>query len=228
VSRRVRWASQALDLEFSNPGLLDQALTHRSASRRNNERLEFLGDAMLGLSVAGMLFERRPDASEGDLSRARAALVNRRMLARVGRSIGIDDQIVLGAGELSSGGAQRDSAIADALEALIGAVLLDRGHQAADRLVRRLLESPLAELPDAEGLKDPKTRLQEWLQARGLGLPDYSVDGVTGSDHNQEFAVSCSVASLGRLAAGRGSSRRRAEQAAADAMLIELIRGDGQ
>jgi ribonuclease-3 len=228
VTDAVRWARQALGLTFSDPTLLQQALTHRSASRVNNERLEFLGDAMLGASVASWLYEHRPEVSEGDLSRARSALVNRRMLARIGRSIGIDQQLTLGAGELSNGGAQRDSAIADAVEALIGAVLRDLGHAEADRLVRRLLEVPFAELPDAEALKDAKTRLQEWLQARGLGLPDYSVDGVSGSDHNQVFAVSCRVVSLDKTASGRGSSRRRAEQAAADAMLVELTGGDRQ
>lgn len=223
-----RWARRAVGLEFADPGLLEQALTHRSASRQNNERLEFLGDAMLGMSVASWLYEHRPEASEGDLSRARAALVNRRMLARVGRRIGIDECLRLGQGELASGGAQRDSAIADAVEALIGAVLLDLGYAVADDLVRRLLEQPFAELPEAEALKDAKTRLQEWLQARSLGLPVYSVDAVSGSDHNQLFAVSCSVESMQKVAAGRGSSRRRAEQAAADAMLVELTSGDKQ
>jgi ribonuclease-3 len=226
VIDRVRWAQRALGLEFSDPSLLEQALTHRSASKLNNERLEFLGDAMLGMSVATWLFEHRPEANEGDLSRARAALVNRRMLARVGRGIEIDGQLVLGSGELSSGGAQRDSAIADAVEALIGAVLLDQGHATADELVRRLLAKPFAELPDTELLKDAKTRLQEWLQARSLGLPNYSVDGVSGRDHNQQFAVSCSIPSLSKVAVGCGSSRRRAEQAAADAMLVELTSGD--
>lgn len=224
----VRWAERALGLAFSDPGLLELALTHRSASRNNNERLEFLGDAMLGLAVATWLYEMRSADSEGDLSRARAALVNRRMLARVGRAIGIDACLVLGAGELSSGGAQRDSAIADAVEALIGAVFVDSGHQAADRLVRQLLAEPFAALPATELLKDAKTRLQEWLQARSLALPAYSVDGVSGSDHNQQFTVSCAVAALDKLATGCGSSRRRAEQAAANAMLVELTSGEGQ
>lgn len=222
-----RWAKRELDLEFADPTLLEQALTHRSASRINNERLEFLGDAMLGLSVASLLYETRPEASEGDLSRARAALVNRRTLARVGRSIGIDEQLKLGAGELGSGGAQRDSAIADAIEAMIGAVLLDGGREAADALVRRLLAGSLESLPAADALKDAKTKLQEWLQARGLGLPVYAVDAVSGRDHNQTFAVSCKVASRAEPVTGRGSSRRRAEQAAAQAMLIELSSGDG-
>jgi ribonuclease-3 len=182
---------------------------------------------MLGFSVASMLYEQQPEASEGDLSRARAALVNRRMLAEVGRRIGFDDQLRLGAGEISNGGAQRESTIADALEALIGAVLLDAGVEAADRVVRQLLAEPFRQLPSAEALKDAKTRLQEWLQGRGLGLPEYSVDAVAGSDHNQTFEVLCSVSSHSGTVTGKGTSRRRAEQAAAEAMLIELKRGDG-
>lgn len=227
MTDRPRWAARELGVEFTDPELLDQALTHRSASKKNNERLEFLGDAMLGMSVASLLYEQMPDASEGDLSRARSALVNRRTLARIGRRIGIDEQLTLGAGELGSGGAQRESAIADALEAVIGAVLLDGGFPAADDLVRRLLGEAVDELPDAEGLKDAKTRLQEWLQARGFGLPVYAVDEVSGRDHNQVFAVSCRVAASSERATGRGSSRRRAEQAAAEAMLNELTSGDG-
>jgi ribonuclease-3 len=227
VTDRPGWARHVLGIEFSSPALLEQALTHRSASRHNNERLEFLGDAMLGFSIASMLYERQPAASEGDLSRARAALVNRRTLAAVGRRIGIDNQIRLGAGEITSGGAQRESTVADAVEALIGAVLLDAGFAAADRVVRELLAEPFRQLPSAEALKDAKTRLQEWLQGRGLGLPEYSVDAVGGSDHNQTFEVRCRVSARDRTVTGEGTSRRRAEQAAAEAMLIELIRGDG-
>jgi ribonuclease III len=227
VTDRARWAARELDYAFSDPGLLEQALTHRSASRLNNERLEFLGDAMLGASVATLLYARRPEASEGDLSRLRAALVNRRTLAAVGRRIGIDAELTLGSGELATGGAQRDSAIADAVEAVIGAVALDGGHAAADALVGRLLAGHLDALPAAEALKDAKTRLQEWLQARSLGLPVYTVDGVTGRDHNQTFAVRCAVAAKDKVVDGRGSSRRRAEQAAAEAMLVELQSRDG-
>jgi ribonuclease-3 len=222
----ARWASATLGLDFSRPELLNQALTHRSASGANNERLEFLGDAMLGLTVASWLYEQWTDADEGSLSRARAALVNRRTLAEVGRAVGIDRVLRFGAGELASGGAQRDSALADAVEALIGAVLLDQGYAAADRLVRSLLTESFVSLPDAEALKDAKTRLQEWLQARGLGLPNYAVDAVTGTDHNQHFAVSCEVQARGKLTLGKGTSRRRAEQAAAEAMLNELVSGD--
>jgi len=227
VTDRSRWAERELSYEFIDQRLLDRALTHRSASKDNNERLEFLGDAMLGLTVAQALYQSRPLASEGDLSRARAALVNKETLADVGRGIGIDGQLTLGSGELRTGGAQRASALADAVEAVIGAVVLDGGYDAGDRLVRRLLAEPLASLPDTDSLKDAKTRLQEWLQARGVSLPAYSVDEVSGSDHNQIFAVSCSVDAKEKIVAGRGSSRRRAEQAAAEAMLIELQPKDG-
>lgn len=226
MTDRARWAERELAYDFSDPKLLEQALTHRSASKDNNERLEFLGDAMLGLVIAKTLYQLRPEANEGDLSRARAALVKKETLAGVGRQIGIDHQLVLGSGELRTGGAQRSSALADAVEALIGAVVLDGGYAAGERLVARLLAAPLAELPDSEALKDPKTRLQEWLQARGLGLPDYCVDEVSGSDHNQHFAVTCRIDAKNKVSTGRGSSRRRAEQAAAEAMLIELQTSD--
>jgi ribonuclease-3 len=224
---RAAWAKRELAYEFFDPSLLEQALTHRSASKDNNERLEFLGDAMLGLVIAKTLYRLRPDANEGDLSRARASLVKKETLAGVGRQIDIDKQLVLGTGELRTGGAQRSSALADAVEAIIGAVVLDGGYDAGEQLIARLFAEPLARLPDSDSLKDPKTRLQEWLQARGLGLPDYSVDDVSGSDHNQHFAVVCRIDAKSKVSTGRGSSRRRAEQAAAEAMLVELQGGDG-
>lgn len=227
MTDRAHWAERELAYQFSDSSLLERALTHRSASRDNNERLEFLGDAMLGLTVARELYERRPDSTEGDLSRARAALVNKQTLADIGRRIQIDEQLILGAGELRSGGAQRTSALADAVEAVIGAIVLDGGYGAGDQVVCRLLAETLTNLPDSELLKDPKTRLQEWVQAYGQGLPVYEVDEVSGSEHNLQFVVSCHVAARDTLVTGRGSSRRRAEQAAAEAMLIELKRGDG-
>jgi ribonuclease-3 len=226
VTNLARWAERELDYKFSDLELLAQALTHRSASRQNYERLEFLGDAMLSLTVARELYESRPQASEGDLSRARAALVNKQALAGIARRIGVDGLLVLGAGEARSGGAQRASALADAFEAMIGAVVLDGGYDAGDRVVRRLIAETLDALPDADALKDPKTKLQEWLQGRGLGLPAYTVDEASGSDHNLLFVVSCSVDAKHMRATGRGSSRRRAEQAAAEAMLIELKGGE--
>lgn len=222
MTDRARWAERELAYQFSDPLLLEQALTHRSASKDNNERLEFLGDAMLGFVIAKTLYRLRPTASEGDLSRARAALVRKETLAGVGRQIGVDRQLVLGSGELRTGGAQKSSALADAIEAIIGAVVLDGGYAAGENLIARLFAGPLADLPDSAALKDPKTGLQEWLQARGLGLPDYSVAEVSGSDHNQHFAVTCRIDAIDKLSTGRGSSRRRAEQAAAEAMLIEL------
>ena len=227
MTDRARWAERELAYRFSDPTLLERAVTHRSASRDNNERLEFLGDAMLSVTIARVLYETRPEADEGTLSRARAALVNKQTLAKVGRRLKLDEQLVLGSGELRTGGAQRASALADAVEAVIGAVVLDGGYAAGDELVRRLLAEPLAALPETHALKDPKTRLQEWLQARGLGLPGYCVDGVSGSDHNRVFAVSCRVDERSKIAQGTGSSRRRAEQAAAEAMLVELQGGDG-
>lgn len=225
---RARWAERELKYQFSDTSLLERALTHRSASRHNNERLEFLGDAVLNLIVARRLYEQQPEASEGDLSRARAALVKKSTLAEVGRSIGVDGQLVLGSGELRSGGAARSSTLADAVEAVVGAVLLDGGFDEASALVGRLLDEPLRALPDAETLKDPKTKLQEWLQGRGRPLPAYHVESVSGSDHQQVFGVVCSVADGKERTSGRGSSRRAAEQDAAAQMLSQLHDGSNE
>ncbi len=219
---RNEWAETEFDYRFNDPALLEQALTHSSASKRNNERLEFLGDAVLGFVIAGQLFESRPKDAEGALTRARAALVNRTTLAEIGRELAIDTQIILGKSELQAGGAQRDSALADTLEALVGAVFVDGGHAAAVRLVQRLFKDRLAALPRPPGLKDAKSRLQEWLQGRGLGLPSYAVDSERGSDHAKVFVVSCDVGELAAPTRGTGSSRRRAEQEAAATMLRGL------
>jgi ribonuclease-3 len=204
--------------------LLERALTHRSASKHNNERLEFLGDAFLSFAIARELFARRPGDAEGDLSRARAALVKQATLAAIGQRLGIDTVIVLGQGELRSGGAQRAAVLADAVEALIGAVFLDGGVQAADALVQTLFAEHLDNLPEAETLKDAKTKLQELLQSRGLGLPVYHVDGIQGRDHAQTFNVACEVAVNGLRTTGQGASRRIAEQVAAAAMITVLAR----
>ena len=221
---RVQWAEKHLQFRFSDPSLLEQALTHRSASKLNNERLEFLGDALLNSSIARRLYDQRPDDAEGDLSRAWAALVNKSVLAAIGKQLEVDTQIVLGAGESRSGGAQRSSALADTVEALIGAVFLDGGSTAADRLIELLFADRLRALPEAELLKDAKTKLQEWLQGRGFGLPRYAVETIHGRDHNQTFTVSCRVDDCDRSTQGAGSSRRRAEQDAAAAMLTVLTR----
>lgn len=219
----MRWAEERLGYRFEDAKLLDLALTHRSASKNNNERLEFLGDAFLNFVIARRLFERNGRNSEGDLSRLRAALVNGRTLADVGRELAIEQQILMGPGELRSGGARRPSVLANTVEALVGAVLLDGGHGAAEACVNQLMGERFASLPDAESLKDAKTRLQEWLQARGLSLPEYTVESTSGEPHAQSFLVRCIVAGKNVRVDGRGSSRRRAEQDAAQQMLSKLI-----
>jgi ribonuclease-3 len=223
VSSRARWAEARLRYSFKDPTLLEQALTHRSASKNNNERLEYLGDSFLNFAIARRLYDLRSEDTEGDLSRARAALVKEQTLAAMGQSLGIDAEIVLGAGELRSGGAQRGAVLADAVEALIGAVLLDGGTVAAEALIDWLFAEQIAALPDAATLKDAKTRLQEWLQGKGLRLPVYAVESVHGRDHEQTFVVSCEVTEKHAYTTGQGPSRRRAEQEAAAAMLAVLI-----
>jgi ribonuclease III len=222
VSARGHWAEAQLHYAFKDPTLLDLALTHRSASRANNERLEYLGDSFLNFAIARRLFELRRDDTEGDLSRARAALVKESTLAAIGQRIGVDAHLTLGAGELRTGGAQRSAVLADAVEALIGAVLLDGGATAAEAVVDLMFAAELASLPDAATLKDSKTRLQEWLQGRGLPLPSYTVTAVQGRDHEQTFVVECEVRDKNVQTTGRGQSRRRAEQDAAAAMLVVL------
>jgi ribonuclease-3 len=216
------WAEARLGYAFRDPALLAAALTHRSASRCNYERLEFLGDAVLNFAVAVLLYREYPAADEGDLSRYRAALVSGGSLAEVAASLGLGDQLRLGGGELKSGGFRRSSILADALEALFGAVYLDGGVAAATAVIEALFAGRLARLPDAGQLKDPKTRLQEHLQARGLPLPAYEVEAVSGEPHEHWFVASCEVATLDLKARGEGSSRRRAEQEAAQRLLAAL------
>jgi ribonuclease-3 len=219
---RTRWAETYLRYSFKDLAILEQALTHRSASRENNERLEFLGDSLLNFTIAAELYRTLDDHSEGDLSRARASLVNREVLSEIGRELAIDTQIILGRGEIRSGGAQRGAALGDALEALIGAVLIDSDYATARKLILRLYARRLEELPEPSVLKDPKTRLQEWLQGRGLALPTYSVDSISGEDHEQEFTVICALEHDAMTSTGQGRSRRQAEQEAASAMLSSL------
>lgn len=216
------WAEARLGYAFRDPALLDAALTHRSAGKRNYERLEFLGDAMLNFAVAVLLFREYPDADEGDLSRYRAALVSGESLAAVAAQLGLGEQLRLGGGELKTGGFRRSSILADALEALFGAIYLDGGVAAASAVIERLFAGRLGELPEAHELKDPKTRLQEHLQGRGLPLPQYAVEEMSGEPHEHWFVASCEVAALGLRARGEGSSRRRAEQEAAQRVLEQL------
>ena len=217
-----KWLYTHFAYEFEDASLLQRALTHRSAAGRNNERLEFLGDAVLDFVVSDMVFRRYPDADEGELSRLRASLVRDTTLAEIASSIGLGDHLILGGGELKSGGYRRASILADAVEAIFGAIFLDRGFPAADQAIRRLLGERVRNLPSVDELKDPKTRLQEALQARGHGLPEYATQSVSGQAHRQVFDVTCAVPALELVTEGRGSSRRDAEQSAAEDMLKSL------
>lgn len=207
---------------FSRPELLAQALTHRSASPLNNERLEFLGDSVLNLNAAAALYHALPEAGEGDLSRLRASLVCEDSLARLAEELGLSDALILGPGELRSGGFRRASILADTLEALLGAIHLDGGFEASASACARLLEKPLAQLPDPATLKDPKTRLQELLQSRGRPLPVYEVLNADGPPHAQTFHVACRLADGDARTEGTASSRRAAEQLAAERMIGAL------
>jgi len=213
---------ERLGYAFRNPDLLRGALTHRSFGASNNERLEFVGDAVLNCVVAASLYQRFPALAEGDLSRARAALVNQDMLARVARGAGLGNEIRLGEGEHKTGGAARPSILADAVEALLGAVYLDGGFEAARGVVQHVLGDRLESVGNKPVDKDPKTALQEHLQARGLALPRYAVQKTEGEAHDQTFIVECRVDDLGAAATGKGTSRRAAEQAAAEAVLAQL------
>jgi ribonuclease III len=216
------WVERSLGYVFKHPELCHAALTHRSAGAEHNERLEFLGDSILNCSVARMLYDAHPEADEGALSRLRATLVSGETLAQIAAELGLGDHLRLGPGELKSGGFRRGSILADALEALLGAIFLDSGFDAAAAVVARVVASRLAQLPAADSLKDPKTRLQEALQARGLALPVYTLTAVTGDPHLQAFTISCEVPIFGIAAVGEGGSRRRAEQLAA-AKLLQLL-----
>jgi len=216
------WAEARLGYVFRDPALLDAALTHRSASKRNYERLEFLGDSVLNFTTAVLLYDAYPDADEGDLSRYRATLVSGSSLAAVAAGLDLGDQLRLGSGELKTGGFRRGSILADALEALFGAVYVDGGIGAAQAVIEKLFADRLGQLPEAQELKDPKTRLQELLQARGLPLPVYALEEVSGEPHDQRFVASCDVAALEVRASGGGSSRRRAEQEAAQRVLERI------
>lgn len=219
-----------LQHRFATTALLARALTHRSFSADHNERLEFLGDSVLNLCVAHMLFEALADLPEGDLSRVRANLVKQDTLHRLALELGLPEMLRLGEGELRSGGQRRPSILADALEAVIGAVYLDAGFLAAQALVRRLFDRVEINPGMQAAAKDPKTALQEWLQGRKMHLPQYSVAGVHGAAHRQTFEVLCSIEELNLKQTGSGASRRAGEQAAAAAMLklLQQTKHDGK
>ena len=222
MEKATSWLEKTLHYQFRDAELFVQALTHRSATGSNNERLEFLGDAVLDFVISDALFRLRPEADEGDLSKLRASLVKDTSLAELAVELGLGEHLILGSGERKTGGHRRESILADALEAILGAVYLDSGFDAAKDLVDRIFERRLNALPDAADLRDPKTRLQEWLQARKLSLPKYDLVSVAGKDHRQRFVVSCTVIELSQTTEGQSTSRRRAEQRAASEMLSIL------
>lgn len=211
-----------LQHQFSDPSLLQRAVTHRSFSAEHNERLEFLGDSVLNLAVSTLLYRRLQAQSEGDLSRVRANLVKEGTLHQLAKDLRLDQVLHLGEGEARSGGHQRPSILADALEAVIGAVYLDAGYAVAEALVLRLYEAVEINPQMQAAAKDAKTALQEWLQGRKMQLPQYRVVGTAGVAHRQTFEVECAIAELALAQRGSGASRRAAEQSAASAMLATL------
>ncbi len=214
--------ARRIGYRFQDRQWLQTALTHRSAGGQHNERLEFLGDAVLGFVVAAALYERHPRLDEGNLSRLRASLVKGETLAELARALQLGDHLVLGSGEMKSGGHRRDSILSDAFEALIGAIYLDGGIEPATRFIHDSLGSRLDEAHSMARLKDPKTRLQEFLQSRGLALPEYRVLAIEGEAHDQTFQVECRVSDLPPFMAS-GGSRRKAEQSAARTALEHLM-----
>jgi len=211
-----------LDYEFKKPELLKQALTHRSVGNKNNERLEFLGDGVLNFIIADELYIAFPNLNEGDLSRLRAMLVKGDTLAEIAQEKDFGPHLLLGSGEMKSGGHRRASILADAVEAILGAVYIDGGFEVCRKLIRSWYSKRISRLPPPEELKDPKTRLQEYLQARQLGLPVYELLRTEGADHEQTFYIECRVEMLGLSEKALGGSRRKAEQAAALALLSQV------
>lgn len=213
---------------FDNPDLLALALSHRSIGQTNNERLEFLGDAILDFVVSASLFASRPDNSEGDLSRLRARVVRGRTLAELATELKLGDHVKLGGGELKSGGFKRDSILADTLEAIFGAIYLDGGFEPCKKVIQHICDPVIARLPEADELKDPKTRLQEWLQGRGYPLPEYQLLSESGPPHKKHFVVKYLDKTVGIEVEGQGGSRQKAEQSAAasalDAITSESIK----
>ena len=226
LDKAAAWLAEQLAYEFRDESLLERALTHRSARGKSNERLEFLGDSVLQMVVSEFLFSERSDASEGRLSRLRSSLVKDSTLASIGRELDLGSHLILGSGEKKSGGHRRASILADAMEALFGAVYLDAGLEAARQVIFRAFGERIEKLPRGKDLRDPKSRLQEYLQARKIAVPVYEMENVSGEAHKQQFEYSCCVPELEQKTIGEGRSRRDAEQAAATAMLDRLDAAD--
>ncbi len=222
MDKAVSWLEKTLQYRFNNVELFRLALTHRSASKQNNERLEFLGDAVLDFVASEVIYRARPEASEGDLSKLRASLVKDDSLAELALGLELGEHLILGSGEQKSGGHRRESILADALEAIFGAVFLDGGFEAAKTVIDRVYNDRYTMLPDEKDLRDPKTRLQEWLQARKMSLPDYELVAESGKDHDKRFCVSCTVTEMSALTEGTATTRRKAEQKAARTMIDKL------
>lgn len=214
---------EQLPEEITNSKLFKSALTHRSAGKDNNERLEFLGDAVLGLVIANVLFEKYPKRDEGDLSRLRAHLVCKKALAQLAKDIKLSANLKLGAGEKKSGGHYRASILADSLEAIFGAVYLLKGFDFTASFIKSIYENTINNLPDVDELKDPKTRLQEYLQSIQLGVPNYTVLGESGEANSKQFKVECCVSDLKVKSIGEDKSKKKAEQAAAKEVLTILM-----
>ncbi len=214
--------AKTLGHDFAEPGLLEQALTHRSSGGSHNERLEYLGDAILGFVIADLLYQRFPQADEGLLTRSRASLVRRETLADLANELSLSQYLLMGSGELRTGGQSRTSTLADAMEAVLGALYLDAGLDAVRRLIERLFDPRIQALDSHDLDKDPKTRLQELLQSQGRPLPRYETLNVTGPAHQQTFEVRCQLEDAEYQTLGEGSNKRQAEQAAATALLARL------
>ncbi|QDP03004.1 ribonuclease III [Thalassotalea sp. PS06] len=219
---KLQRLSNKLGYQFNDKSLLTQALTHRSAKGNNNERLEFLGDSILGYIIANELYQRFPGASEGELTRMRSSLVRGVTLAEIARGFELGDYLLMGPGELKSGGFRRESILEDATEAIIGAVYLDSDLRQCQKLIGQWFAKRLDDIKPGKAQKDPKTRLQEYLQGRKLPLPCYEVIDTAGQSHNQEFTVSCQVTGIEQTIISKGTSRRKAEQAAAQ-QALELL-----
>jgi ribonuclease-3 len=215
--------SKRIGYTFNDKSLLLQALTHRSAKGLHNERLEFLGDSILGFVIAEVLFDKFPKHDEGDLTRMRSSLVKGVTLAKLGRDFKLGEHLILGAGELKSGGHQRDSILEDAVEAIIGAVYLDSDQETCKSLILNWFNQHLVTIRPGNEQKDPKTRLQEFLQGRKIALPEYEVIEISGQSHNQQFTVKCITSVIDTEVISKGTSRRKAEQSAAQ-QVLDLIK----
>jgi ribonuclease-3 len=222
VASNAKQLQDRLQYQFSDPQLLTLALSHRSCGSNNNERLEFLGDAVLGMAISSFLFQRFPEAREGDLSRIRSQIVRAESLAAIARNLNLGPELLLGPGEMKSGGYRRDSILGDTVEALIGAVFLDRGLTAVEACIQNWFSESLDTLTLDSPVKDAKTTLQEWLQARGKPLPEYLVVKIEGEDHSRLFTMSCTIDAVEETAEATASSRRKAEQLVAEKLVKKL------